>query len=539
MGPRRLIAAFFVVAILLGGIEAWSTRHQMNPNGIQYLDNADAYWSGDLRAALNAQWSPLYPWIIGAAFQVSRAPRMEQFAVVHVVNFLGYLASLAAFLFFLQCTRAIPLRENHWTPFLLLACSAFIYCSLDLTNLGLVTPDLLVSTFAFLTAGLLIRILDSASMKDHAALGIILGVGYLAKTPFFAFALLCVAMLWIRDRRRVWLTAALFAAISAPYVLVLSASKGRLTIGDSGRLNVVWMVNGVPYYNWQGGPAANGRPIHPARPLSASPDVLEFAAPIHATYPLWYDPSYWNDGVRVAWRAGDFASAVLREVRLYGYLIFHRQIPLLFAVVVLGLLAARHQLIQSWRPLWPLLVFSSAPFVMYAFVHAEGRYLAPFFVLLWSALALGVLWAVTPENPKVPLTIASVASILMLIAAIAAVRPLEPIRSAHDTSSRSLAPDEKQFQIATQLSRLGLKPGDPVAILTGDLPYSWARLVGARITMEAGVRNAQDWSKARAILERYPAGFVVAPRIEGVVNQAGWMELGQTGAYVYRICGGT
>jgi len=37
------------------------------------------------------------------------------------------------------------------------------------------------------------------------------------------------------------------------------------------------------------------------------------------------------------------------------------------------------------KTVWPVFVLAAVPFAMYAPVHAEGRYLAPFFVLLWSA----------------------------------------------------------------------------------------------------------------------------------------------------------
>src|SRR5580693_8497172 len=100
MWPRRLTLAFCVLAIVLGAIQAWTTRFDMNPDGIQYLDNADAYRAGDFEHALNSQWSPLYPWIIGAAFNAFRPSLFQQFPLVHLINFLIYLLCVASFLFF-------------------------------------------------------------------------------------------------------------------------------------------------------------------------------------------------------------------------------------------------------------------------------------------------------------------------------------------------------------------------------------------------------------------------------------------------------
>ena len=535
MGPRRLTIGFIVVAIALGTFQAWTTRLQMNPDGIQYLDHADAYWSDNLHAALNSQWSPLYPWILGAAFHATRVARFEQFPLVHGVNFALYLLSLSAFLFFIRSCERFALNGRAKISFLLLAYSAFLYCSLDLTNLGLVTPDLLVSLFAFLAGGFLLR---ASSGWQYAMLGAVVGLGYLAKAPFFIYALVCLALLCISRHRQTWLTAIVFASIAMPYVGLLSHEKGRFTFGDSGKFNVIWMVNGVPYRHWQGGSEANGRPIHPTRQLSAAPNVFEFDGPVGGTYPPWYDPIYWNEGARIAYRPADFARSFGRQLRLYGYLLHHRQMPLVFAILLLFLLVpAKRAIAVNLKPLWPILAFACVPFVMYIWVNAEGRYLAPFFVLLWASIALALIRSLDRLDASIPLASASVAAALMLGETAAAVICVDPIRSAHETAI-ALTPDAVQFEIARQLAQLGLKSGDHTAILGSDLPYSWARLAGARITMEAAItgdNRSQQWKTAEALFALHRIKLVVSPRIDGVVDQPGWEPLGATGAFVFRI----
>jgi len=74
-------------------------------------------------------------------------------------------------------------------------------------------------------------------------------------------------------------------------------------------------------YNWQGGPSDNGAPIHATRQISSNPAIFEFATPIGGTYPPWYDPIYWSQGAKIAFRPGDFARALLRQIQLYGYLV--------------------------------------------------------------------------------------------------------------------------------------------------------------------------------------------------------------------------
>ncbi len=527
---RRLTIAFCLVAIVLAAVQAWTARFDMNPDGIQYLDNADAYRSGDLAHAVNSQWSPLYPWLIGALFNVARPAANQEFPLVHALNFLLLALSLAAFLFFMTA-----LRPHLGLSPLLLSYAAFLYCSLDLTNLRNVTPDLLVNSFIFLAAGLLVRMASGAAQARHfAALGVTLGVGYLAKTPFLLFGLLCLGMAAILARKRplallrTALAAALFLAIVSPYVWMLSSAEGRFTFGDSGKFNVIWMVNGVPYRNWQGGPPENGRPLHPTRQLSTGPAIFEFAAPVGGTYPPWYNPIYWNEGARIAWRPTDFARALLTQARLYGYLLQHRQIPLVFALIVLLILTpAKREIPRRLHPLWPVLLLGAAPFAMYAPVHAEARYLASFFILLWTALFVGVFRGIQEPDARASRAIAAVAASLMFAEALAAAFPPSPIRYAHDAPAVDSA--RQQYEIARSLEALGLKPGDSVAIVSSDLPYSWARLARARITMEvsAAVPTALE------IACQHNIRFVVAPAAPALSDQPGWLPLGNTATSAY------
>ncbi len=331
---RRLTIGFCVLALVLGASEAWVGRFFMANDGIQYLDNAAAYWRGDFHNALNTQWSPLYAWLIGALSTIVRPAREQAFPVVHLLNFLLYAMTLAAFLFFLRCMRPLlPARSQ--SGFILLSGAAFLYCSLGYTALLIVTPDLLVNFFAFVAAGLLVRIVRAeAGARDFAMLGAALGFGYLGKAPFLPIGVLCLLMAAWFGRKRALASCAIFVAIVGSYVWALSEAKGRFTWGDSAWLNVAFHVNGVPHVNWQGEPEGSGRPVHPTRQLSMHPAIFEFATPIPGTYPPWYDPAYWNEGVQITHRPRAFAAAVKEQIRLYASWL-HQQLPLLFAFLAL------------------------------------------------------------------------------------------------------------------------------------------------------------------------------------------------------------
>src|SRR6476646_1488755 len=94
---RRLVAALWLVSILLAALHSWVGRHAMNPDGVTYMDISDAYRAGHWKAALNSYRSPLYSWLLLPALAVTQASPDTEFAAVHAVNFLIFLAALFCF----------------------------------------------------------------------------------------------------------------------------------------------------------------------------------------------------------------------------------------------------------------------------------------------------------------------------------------------------------------------------------------------------------------------------------------------------------
>lgn len=165
---------FWGAAILLGGADAWATRFTMNPDGISYLDMGDAYLSGDWHMAINAYWSPLYSWILGLFLKVMKPSPYWEFPVVHLVNFLIYAAALGSFEFFL--CAFIDFRRESWKSsgeegdatlpewaWRVLGYSLFVWTSLVLISIRLVTPDMCVAAFVYLASGLLLRMRAGAA----------------------------------------------------------------------------------------------------------------------------------------------------------------------------------------------------------------------------------------------------------------------------------------------------------------------------------------------------------------------------------------
>lgn len=81
----------WIVAAVLGIIHAWSVRHEVNPDGINYLDLSDAVLDGNWELLANATWSPLYPVLLGISRWIARPSPYWEFTTAHALNFILFL----------------------------------------------------------------------------------------------------------------------------------------------------------------------------------------------------------------------------------------------------------------------------------------------------------------------------------------------------------------------------------------------------------------------------------------------------------------
>src|SRR5439155_6084826 len=98
----RVVASLWAVAALFGLSQAWAWRFYIEPDGVSYIEIAHAYLQRDFAHAVNAYWSPLYSWLIALVLSVGRVGEYSEATAVHLLNFLVYLLSLAAFTFFFR-----------------------------------------------------------------------------------------------------------------------------------------------------------------------------------------------------------------------------------------------------------------------------------------------------------------------------------------------------------------------------------------------------------------------------------------------------
>ena len=487
---------------LAGLIDTVYSRHAMQSDGISYLDMGDALVRGDWKMAINAYWSPLYPWLQGMALRLFKPSAYSEFTVVHLVNFLIYLFALGCFDFLLRAAVANRSQGDEsangntplpgWAVFAV-GYSVFLWSSLSLITMERVSPDLLMAGFLYLAAGLLLQLwARPQSFSRFVLLGAVLGFGYLAKVPVFLLAFLFFAISWIlaggwrNSAPRVLAVVLAFLAVSGPWLMALSRAKGRFTFGDSGRINYVLLVNrATPTWYFQNLGTAGGHYVHPVRKIFDSPPIYEFATPIKGTIPVWYDPSYWADGATPRFSLKRELSVIQRWLKFYFDMLFPDQAALFVGFVVLCLIAGRGLVLHQLAARWPVWLMGLAGLGMYALVYVELRYVAVFFTLFWVGLFSGLAMPSGREGQRlVPL--------VTLAVVIAIVSPVVVSTASHLVQTKKGQP-HNEWKVAGDLRRLGIVPGDQVARIGGRYGTDWARLLRVTVVAEVPRANAEDY----------------------------------------------
>ena len=537
--PLRIFC--WLVALALGAAQAWTTRFTMNPDGVSYLDIGDAYWRGDWHNAINAYWSPLYSWILGFFLKVLKPSAYWEYPLAHLVNFLIYVAALGCFEFLLstlirECRQRVEssrerigLSELSWR---LVGYSIFLSTSLLMIGLRLVTPDMGVAAFVYLATALALKISNLPSRRMFAGLGLVLGLAYLSKAVMLPLAFVFLATILVMtglsrgSLRNIGVATLIFLCVASPFGLALSYVHGRLTFGDVGPIAYEVYIDGVDRFA-----PNNPEVLHPVRKIVDRPSTTEFGSPIGGTYPLWYEPSYWHAGLKPHWYFKGQLQAIGLALLLYVWIPVTYQLNLTAPLLMLLLVAT-----QPWECSKRAAGFSvlTVPAVLalllYAGVYAESRYLAPFFALLWLAAFSGLRF---PDSTGMK-RLVTTAAIAVFVSQFAVYWLM-----------KQDGPGPVYWEAAHDLSSMGLKPGDKLAVFAHE-PFSdggafVARVDRAKISIES--RDTEgDWVKddvaAARLIEQLRRNDVAAALWYGEIpaNSAiPWKRLGQTRYYAYFI----
>ena len=558
---QQLRILFLLVAVALGLIEVWVFRHNIKDvDGISYLDMGDAYLRGDWMTAINGLWSPLYAWILGLSMLALKTSPYFEYSVIQLVNFSVYVFAVGCFDFFLrellECQRRrVAAVADHgqamlpaWT-LVAIGYSLFIWSSLFWIFIWLQCPDMCVAAFVYLASGIVLRIRrGAASWFSFVALGAVLGLAFLAKAAMFplAFTFLFASIFpagnFCKTVSRVLTALIILLIIASPLIYALSITKGRLTFSDAGQVNYIWHVNGkgsswAHFPHWQSG-IGSGTPTHPARKLFDSPAIYEFGSQVGGTYPMWYDPSYWWEGVVPHFSIKQQIQSLKKEALFYYDFFFSGpQCVMIVGLLIFCFLGSKGWLcVKSIANQWSVLLPAVAAFGMYAIVHVETRYIGAFAVLFWLGLFSGVR---LPNDDKsrrwMAFATLAISTVMMIGTAISTAR--DAMRESIPTFDSVV-----QWQYAEQLKRLGVQSGEKVGIIGSALGAArWARLARVQIVAETPWTDtgkfwlADEETKARVVDTFATTGVkaIVAEKGPPFFAMNGWVRIGTSSDYAY------
>lgn len=562
-GANRSVRYFFwAMAILLGFLQAWASRLDLPSDTVTYLDMGDQFWSGHRSMAVNGIWNPLYAVILGLGDRLFRPSLYWEYPLVHCIAFLIFLIALWSFDFFLQ--ELIRLRQESqsggelqiptwvWQT---LGYTLFLWGSLHLIVVSETNPDMLVAACFFLACGLLVKIRRGiAGWTTYLGLGLALGLGYLTKAIMFPVSIVCLAAAFgcsVRQQqlRRACGALVVFLAVSVPFVAALSKSKHKITYSETGRYNYATYVNKINAVHWQGDIPGSGTPLHGTRQIFDRPATFEFGNPFEVTYPVWYDQSYWTDGLKVHFN-------IRNQVKIFVGLLTAEALMFLYlhGSIVAGLFVIFYVSGRKWWVLndiaeyWFLLLPAVGALGIYALVHLEPRYLAPFMVVTILCLFFSVRLPASRDNRRL---ISAVAVLVFAMFLCPLGTSSLHIRGAiGDILGRSKVDPNSHQEVAEEMYQMGLRPGDRIA----SLEYScfnaaqWARLARVRIVAEVSYwpQNLFDLSannfweadpktqkKVIQALAKTGARVAVSQLAPPTAVASGWQRVGSTQYYLY------
>jgi hypothetical protein len=540
----------WAAVILLGLLQCWAHRNDMNPDGISYIEMAEGAASGDWHSLVNGYWSPLYPFLISVALHIFHPPPEWEFTLVHGVNLLIYLVGFACFQVFLkELIRAHEPTEKPAnvdfrlsSPILqICSCALFLWMSQYWVTPAWVTPDLCVAGLLYLIIAILLQIhRGQKSWVSFVFLGVALGLGYLAKAPMFlmAFVFLACTFMALRTSKRkltgLILAILFFFIFAIPFIARLSSVKGRFTFGDSGRINYAEFVNRVPkYVYWEGEPPGTGAPVHPPRKIFSSPPLYEFASPIPGSYPLWRDPSYWYEGIRPQFSVKGQLSALYRCASSYFRMISVTAALYVVFVVLVFFLKSSNGWLQGIGGDRFIFIPSFAAFGMYALVHVEPRFVGAFGLMLLMVLLVRVRFPGVQRQERMRrLTFFIVLAPIISIAYSLAV----------DVKGMDQPKQGEERNVAQGLHKMGISPGREVGYIGKGMEAYWAHLAGVRIVVEIPENGENDYLSLsliskQEILKRFADVGVVAIVTNSVriaSSTDGWEQIPATRYWLHK-----
>jgi len=563
----------YVAALVLCGVGyARYSSYQLDGDAVSFMDLADAIRAHQWARVANGYWNPAYSAALALGEAIAHPTRWTELATFFWVNFWIFIGCIGACIFFarsLAQLRERRIADSQSAPALssealqLVSLALMFFSFQRELTLGAVRSDSLLLFFFLLAAGILSRILAGGAWALYPLLGAALGCAYLTKSFAFVpsgFLFLALLVWGVRRKQRLGPMARrrvvagtiaagiVFGAIAAPYVIAISKQRGRLTTGESARMNYAFFVDQTArWHEFHTGSLGHATADfrHPEQLLLDSPPVYSYARHPLGTYPLWFDPAYWTDEIQPHfWLHGEIARIARCTALLVRFLVGHLEpFCLIAALLFAGCFFPRRR--AMWWPLGAAAAWGLLMLAIYFPVDLQDRYLTGAFLFVMVTL-LAILR--TPDAMARRGVTALVALLALLSLADAASDLGARRRLLSVTTHAGGWYSPQIYQAAHGLNDLGVGNGETVACF-GDiacyLDQYWARLADAPIRAEIDTPNGTDPGRFWAGLADQ-AQVIAALRTEGVhaivasfAPEArvpdGWQQLGESNFYAYLI----
>lgn len=549
---RTLRASAWAIGVVGALAQAIIYRVWVNADSTSYLDMSDGVLTGQWSRLVNATWSPLYPTLIGLVRLPAPGPAWD-FPSAHLVNFLSFLFAFASFELLLRALledRADGADADGRAgvpPIVLTALgyALFLWSSLGLLSLMKPTPDMLMSGFLYLAVALLVRIRRGRNdARIMLLLGVVLGLGYLAKAIMFPLGVVMIGMTLFfpgsvaRRIGRAAIAGGAMLVVAAPYVVAVSSLAQHPTFGDAGKVvHLTFVDRASPPGFWTRLNEASGRLARPPRQIFTNPTAFAYPeSRMPVTRSVWFDPALGATGIRPGFQLRSQVDVIRTNLQLYRQVIVETA-TLLVALVLVVAAARGRGLLVLLRAYWPVWMTALAALAAYALIHVETRYIGSLFALVWLSLlcALRLPRTVNVNGAVVRGATAAIVLNLLLVTAWYAARDYR------DNRQKTLLGD---LEAGTALNALGVAPGSPVARINYVVADGWARLGRVSIVAEVQRSHADAfWASAPAVRQQVLDSLAATGARAAVAHVQpkygalpdGWTRLGRSEYVAYRL----
>jgi hypothetical protein len=480
-----LAMALLTALALLIALQIWAWSGAVNADGISYMELGAQYARGDLSALANGYWSPLYPLLLGIAFLLTKRPAIDTSGAVFTPELRAVLATnvaivllatalYARLLFELDLSDASGDTDDLRMARIAAAGSLWIWWIVRFSLVTTTTPDLLLAACLAATSTELVIAGARSSRWGAVRMGIALAVGFWTKAAFFLVipvAIVAYLLLVGRARARQHATPLILTAavLSAPLVLVQSASQGHFSFGETGRLNYGWYVDDVSH----GAPVVESRAESRARrdrpgviQMDAAPGVVLYSGEPAASFPYWYDPSRYEPASNPKLSIGRQWHTLAHNARWF------RVVGGAFGALCLLALAisVRRRRLTAIHLLVALPALALV--ALHALTHPEGRLVGSAIV---CGLAVILFWRGRPRATSVRRAV-----VLYEAGALACIPLLIALQLGASDALRS---QRVNVGPASALIRMGVAPRSRIGLIGSPYGHYWAHQLDLRISV--------------------------------------------------------